>query len=92
MNFSVKQTNFRSFMMRDHVFLAPFTFIMQAPKVNNAQSSQTAHTIIGQEFSVSELIEKLDSKLPSCINQCYVYQASLTNINFDTSNWYLFCI
>ena len=49
-------------MLRDHVFLAPFLFIFQAPKVNNAQSSQTAHTIVGQEFSVSELIEKLDSK------------------------------
>ena len=49
-------------MLRDHVFLAPFLFIFQAPKVYNTQSSQTAHTIVGQEFSVSELIEKLDSE------------------------------
>ena len=40
-------------MLRDRVFLAPFPVIIQAQKVNDAQSSQTAHTIIGQEFSVS---------------------------------------
>ena len=79
-------------MLRDHVFLVYIPFIIQAPKVSNAHSSQTAHTIVGQEFCVRELIEKLDFKLPSCVNQCYVYQASLKNINFDKTLRYLFCI